>query len=161
MATSLTSGPANVRRTREELGSKHPKEHFYVALLGLSTFDAAGLHDRVEAGLSYSSLERLRRALDLPMSQLAELIRVPTRTLARRKETKRLEPDESDRLLRLSRIVGVALRLFEGDLSETRRWLLAPHSALGDETPLGMATTEIGAREVEHLIGRLEHGIPL
>lgn len=132
-----------------------------MALLGLSTFDAAGLHDRVESGLSFSALERLRSALDLPMSQIAELIRVPTRTLARRKEAKRLQPDESDRLLRITRIVGLALRLFEGELSETRRWLLAPHSALGDETPLGMATTEIGAREVEHLIGRLEHGIPL
>jgi putative toxin-antitoxin system antitoxin component (TIGR02293 family) len=95
------------------------------------------------------------------MSHLAELIRVPTRTLARRKEAKRLEPEESDRLLRLSRIVGLALRLFEGELSETRRWLMTPHSALGDETPLRMAATEIGAREVEHLIGRLEHGIPL
>jgi len=161
VATTATPSPANVRRTQQELGAKRPKEHFYAALLGLSTFDAAGLHDRVASGLSYSALERLRRAVDLPMSQLAELIRVPTRTLARRKESGRLEPEESDRLLRLSRIVGLTLRLFEGDLSETRRWLSAPHASLGDDAPLAMATTEVGAREVEHLIGRLEHGIPL
>jgi putative toxin-antitoxin system antitoxin component (TIGR02293 family) len=161
LAATATPNPANVRRAQQELYAKPPKEHFYAALLGLSTFDAAGLHDRVAAGLSYSALERLRKAVDLPMSQLAELIRVPTRTLARRKDRGRLEPEESDRLLRLSRIVGLALRLFEGDLSETRRWLSARQSALGDESPLAMATTEVGAREVEHLIGRLEHGIPV
>lgn len=158
---SAASGLAHVERVREELGSEQPREHFYAALLGLSTFDAAGLRDRVESGLSYSALEHLRTALDLPISELAELIRVPTRTLARRKDSKRLEPEESDRLLRVSRIVGLALRLFEGELAETRRWLLAPHSALGNATPLRMASTEIGAREVEHLIGRVEHGIAL
>jgi len=161
VATTATPSPANVRRTQQELDTKSPKEHFYAALLGLSTFDAAGLHDRVASGLSYNALERLRKAVDLPMSQLAELIRVPTRTLARRKDAGRLEPEESDRLLRLSRIVGLALRLFEGDLAETRRWLSATHPALGDEPPLAMATTEVGVREVEHLIGRVEHGIPL
>ena len=161
MTPTATAAPANVRRTQQEIRTRPTKEHFYAALLGLSTFDAAGLHDRVTSGLSYSALERLRKAVDLPLSQLAELIRVPTRTLARRKETGRLEPEESDRLLRLSRIVGLTLRLFEGDLSETRRWLSTSHPALANEAPLAMAKTEVGAREVEHLIGRLEHGIPL
>jgi uncharacterized protein (DUF2384 family) len=30
---------------------------------------------------------------------------------------------------------------------------------LGDVAPLEMAATETGAREVENLIGRLEHGV--
>ena len=159
--TTPSAAPANVQRLREHLGAERPHEHFYAALLGLTNFDAAALRDRVEAGFSYSALERVRKALDISTSQVAELIWVPARTLARRRKAKRLRPDESDRLLRLTRIVGLTLRLFEGDLTESRRWLLAPHPALGEESPLGMATTEIGAREVEHLIGRLEHGIPL
>jgi putative toxin-antitoxin system antitoxin component (TIGR02293 family) len=63
--------------------------------------------------------------------------------------------------VRLSRLVGLALELFEGDLGETRTWLTTPHAAFADQTPLDFATTEIGAREVENVIGRLEHGIPL
>jgi putative toxin-antitoxin system antitoxin component (TIGR02293 family) len=64
-------------------------------------------------------------------------------------------------LVRLSRIVGLAPMLFEGGLDEARAWLMAPHPALDNAVPLDFAVTEVGAREVENLIGRLEHGIPL
>ena len=160
---SATKSPslANVERLREHLGVEHPPEHFYVALLGLATFDAVKLHDRVEEGFSYTALERLRKALDVSTSKFCELIWIAPRTLARRKESGRLQPDESDRLLRLSRTFGLTLQLFEGELSEARSWLLTPHPALGNESPVKLATTEVGSREVEHLIGRLEHGIPL
>lgn len=161
MSVTATSAPASVEKLRKHLASDHPSEHFYVTLLGLSTFETAALHGRIEAGLSYQALERVRQALDISTKELADLIWISTRTLARRKESKRLEPDESDRLVRLARIVGLTLRLFEGDLVQARRWLLASNVALGDQVPVRMATTEVGAREVEHLIGRLEHGIPL
>jgi putative toxin-antitoxin system antitoxin component (TIGR02293 family) len=157
----MATGLANVERVRRSLATGSPPRHFYVGLLGLSTYEAAKLHDKVEEGLSFEALERLRRALDLPVSRFAELVRIPPRTLARRKEAGRLQPEESDRLLRLSRIVGLALMLFEGGLDEARAWLLTSHPALDNEVPLEFAGTEVGAREVENLIGRLEHGIPL
>lgn len=160
MTTGMT-GLAPVERYWREVEEKPGQEHSYVALLGLRTYDAVQLHSRLEGGLSYEALERLRRVLDLTTSRLSKLLRIPPRTLARRKEAKRLQPDESDRLLRLSRLVGLALRLFEGDLAATRSWLSTPQPALDDEVPLEFASTEVGAREVEHLIGRLEYGIPL
>jgi len=153
------SGP--VRRVRDHLANDPPPEHFYASLLGLRSYGALELRERVEEGLSYAALERVRETLGLPTTRFADLIRIPPRTLARRKETKRLEPDESDRLLRLARVVGLTLQLFEGDLPEARRWLSTPHAALAGEAPLDVATSDVGAREVEHLIGRLEHGIPL
>lgn len=70
-------------------------------------------HSRVREGLSFESFERLRAVLDLPASRAAELLQIPARTLNRRKEAKRFEPEESDRLVRLSRLVGLALQLFE------------------------------------------------
>ena len=160
-ATAHATDLSTVRRLREQLDESPRREHFYVTLLGLSTWDAAGLHERVEHGLSYAALERLRRVLDLPVARFAELIWISPRTVARRKEAGRLRPDESDRLLRMARVVGLALQLFEGDLEEARRWLLSPQPALGGETPVRLAKTEIGAREVEHLVGRVEQGIPL
>lgn len=112
-------------------------------------------------GLSYEAFDRLRAVLDLPAARVGEILQIPPRTLARRKDAKRLEPEESDRLLRLSRLIGLALQLFEGDLEDTRTWLTTSHGALAEQTPLEFATTEVGAREVENLIGRLEHGVPL
>lgn len=133
--------------------------HTYAALLGLRTFDSAGLRERIEAGLSYQSLERFQAKMALPTSELAELLRIRTRTLSRRKEEGKLQPDESDRLLRVSRLLGRALDLFEGDLGMARDWLSSPQHALGGATPLELARTDVGVREVEELIGRLEFGI--
>lgn len=158
--TSSRSGTAEMELISRRLALGSLPEHFYVLLLGIETCEPAELHDAVKEGLPYETLERLRRALGLPASRLGELIDVPARTLARRKESMRLEPDESDRLFRLARIVGLALQLFEGDLEEARAWLSRPQPALASVPPIEFTRTEVGAREVENLIGRLEHGIP-
>lgn len=155
------SGLANVERLKRSLASGTPPGHFYVTLLGLSVYELLDLHEKIEHGLPFAALERLRSALDLPLSRFAGLVKIPPRTLARRREAKRLQADESDRLVRLARIVGLAIQLFEGGLEEARGWLLSPHPALGNAVPLEFAANEVGAREVENLIGRLEHGIPL
>ena len=133
--------------------------HTYASLLGLRTYDTARLHQRVKEGLSFAALERLRRAMDLPAHTFAAVLHIPLRTLQRRKDEERLRPDESDRLVRLARLFGEALQLFEGDAASARAWLESPLAALGGTTPLDLAQTEPGAGEVETLIGRLEHGV--
>ena len=134
-------------------------EHAYAALLGLRTFEVSKLHARLREGLSYQSLERVRRILDISSAEISKLIGISARTLARRRETGRLAPDESDRLLRLARVIGQAVILFEGDLDETRQWLTRSQASLGGIPPIVFATTEVGTREVENLIGRIEQGI--
>lgn len=67
--------------------------------------------------------------------------------------------EESDRLVRASRIFGRALSLCEGDRDAAKHWLSEPQKALGGTVPLILARTEVGALEVERLIGRLEHGV--
>ena len=52
-----------------------------------------------------------------------------------------------------------ALDLFEGDSRAAERGLSSPKRALGGAVPAELAKTEAGAREVEALIGRLEHGV--
>jgi len=136
-----------------------PGKHAYVALLGLRSFDTRRLVKRLEDGLSFAAFERLRSGLDLSARELAELILISPRTLARRKEQGRLRPDESDRLVRVARIFGAAIDLFEGDAAAARMWLGTSNTALGGASPLEMVTSEVGAREVDGLIGRLEHGV--
>lgn len=133
--------------------------HAYVALLGLRDFDTPTLHKRVERGLAFTAVLRILRLMALPMQALAEILMIPPRTLQRRRAGGRLEPDESDRLVRLSRIYGKAIELFEGDNRAALTWLRSPLMALGGAAPLAMSKTEPGAQEVEHLISRLEHGV--
>ena len=136
-------------------GANHP----YVLLMGLDPVDTSRLVERIEAGLSYAELERLRGTVGLSREEMAELARIKPRTLDRRRREGRLHPDESDRLLRVSRIFGRAIALFENDPEAAREGLASSQRALGGGVPLEMTKTEIGAREVEDLIGRLEHGI--
>lgn len=132
----------------------------FALLLGLgSAASTSSVREHVLAGLPFAAFERLRESLELPPGELAELVQIAPRTLDRRRREGRLQPVESDRLVRAARVVADAIELFEGDREAARRWLERPSSALGGVTPLVMARTEIGAREVEQLIGRLEHGV--
>ena len=134
--------------------------HYYVALFGLRNYDAVSVVDHVRRGLTYAAFERFQRNAELSAATLSEVVGIPERTLARRKEAGRFAADETDRLVRTARIVGGAIELFEGDSASAARWLTSPIGALGGRTPLEFATTDVGAIEVESLIGRLTHGIP-
>src|SRR2546428_14131100 len=67
--------------------------HSYVVLLGLRTFDTGKLLKSVEEGLSFSAFERFQRNIELPVAVLTALVQIPLRTLTRRKEQGRLQPD--------------------------------------------------------------------
>jgi putative toxin-antitoxin system antitoxin component (TIGR02293 family) len=146
-------------RFRHYLRRGAPGPHTYVILLGLETFDPAALFRALEKGLSYRTFERFRRNTSLPFEVVIHLIDVPRRTMTRRKREGRFLPDESDRLLRASRLFGKTLQLFEGDRDAATEWLTTAQPALGGSVPLDLARTEVGAREVERLVDRLEQGV--
>lgn len=134
-------------------------QHEYLSLLGLRSFDTAALLKRLDEGISYAAFERLKRSLRVSSRELADAALITQRTLARRKRAGRLGPGESDRLVRVSRVFARAIELFEGDVDGARSWLMSPVLGLGGAVPFGMLKTEVGALEVERLIGRLEHGV--
>src|SRR5262249_12222985 len=129
------------------------------ASLGLKALAIDQLIDRVEEGLPFKALLAFEKTSGVPLSDIAAMLRIPPRTIARRRVTGRLAGDESERLLRLATIFEQAVRLFEGDVSAAREWLSTPKKALGNRTPFTYSRTELGAHEVEALIGRLEHGV--
>jgi putative toxin-antitoxin system antitoxin component (TIGR02293 family) len=129
------------------------------ASLGITAASTGELISQVERGLSFKSLRRLETHSGMPIAMIASIIAIPERTLARRKTAGRLTSEESERLLRLSTVFEKAVDLFEGDAASAVRWLTTPQKALGDHPPIAYARTELGAREVENLIGRLEHGV--
>lgn len=144
-ATVARRGPVRYRTRGASLG-----------LAGLSTDD---LIHAVHNGFSFKSLENFSSETGFAPAEVASLVGIPERTFARRKSTGRLSPDESERLLRISSIFEKAVGLFEGNVDETLEWLTQPKKALGDKVPLHYSRSELGAREVENLIGRLEHGV--
>jgi len=159
MDTGREEGP-DIEQFTLHLRKGRAEPYYFVTLVGLKSQDPIELKKQVEKGLSYTALVRFQRNVAISLRQVAELVSMSLRTLTRRKEQGRLQPEESDRLLRASRIFAQALQLFEGDAESARRWLTSPQVALGGERPFDMIKTDIGVREVESLIGRLEHGIP-
>lgn len=149
----------DVERFLKFVRSGGPGPHSYVVLLGLDTFDASELLRAVKKGLAYRTFERFRRNTSLSAESVMLLVNIPRRTLTRRKREGRFLPDESDRLLRASRLFAKALELFEGNADAASEWLASSQPALGGATPLELAKTEIGTIEIERLIGRLEHGV--
>jgi putative toxin-antitoxin system antitoxin component (TIGR02293 family) len=127
--------------------------------LGLRGDSTARTIQQLQKGFPFEALNRFHKQSGIPVGTLADLIQLPQRTLMRRKASGRLRPDESERLLRISNLFEQTLELFEGDTQRARRWLATPNKELDSASPLDFARTEIGAREVEDLIGRLEHGV--
>ena len=113
---------------------------------------------QIQKGLRFSELQTLQSTLDLPFEQLAAKLCISRSTLHRRKAAGRLSPDESDKVMRLSRLVDHAAKVF-GDVEKARAWLKFPQVGLGGAVPLDYAQTKVGAREVDDLLGRIDYGV--
>ena len=113
----------------------------------------------VRSGLPFSMLDEVAAAAGVGRLALARVMDLSPTTLARRRKAGVLTPEESDRLVRVARLIAKAHDLMLGDGAAARRWLRDPHALLEGESPLERACTEVGGREVEQLIGRLRHGI--
>ncbi len=113
----------------------------------------------VRAGLPFAVLERVQDVLDVPDDLLARALSISERTLARRKNQGRLQPNESDRLLVLAEIMRLATVALD-DSEEARAWLLAPHSLLGGESPLAHLDTAMGTEEVRTMLLHIEYSMP-
>ena len=129
------------------------------ASLGIAAAGTGELISQVERGFSFQSLRELESQSGVSISVIALIIGIPERTLARRRTAGRLTSEESGRLLRVSTVFEKAVELFDGDVTAAVQWLTTSHKALGHNLPLAYARSELGAREVENLIGRLEHGV--
>lgn len=127
--------------------------------LGFTTRDVVALMESVKVGLPFARLVHFARTSGLSLADLSKALDIPPRTLARRKVQGALNSEESERLVRLGRLFDQATELFEGDRAAALAWLRRPAKSLGNRTPLLWAKSEIGARAVEDLIGRLEFGV--
>jgi len=91
--------------------------------------------------------------------QVAERLSIPPRTLSRRLATKsRLTHEESDRTLRMAKVVALAREVL-GTEEKASRWMSTPNRALGGRRPFDQLDTELGVRSVEEVLQRIAYGM--
>ena len=158
---TMTKTAKQSRSTKIELRNAAAKSSSsaYLQSLGVEVGGTIDVIAKIQAGFPYKVLEGFGKSTSLPIAEIARLVSIPQRTLTRRKQAGRLHPDESERLFRVARVIEKAVQLFEGDREAAMRWFQTPQPALDGRKPIEFARTEVGGREVEDLIGRLEHGV--
>ncbi len=129
-------------------------------LLGKQANTVLDLADLIQQGLPTQSVFHLQKEMALRDDDYAPTLGVSIKWLGRYRNTPRqhMDANVSDRLYRIARIFALAEEVLE-DKEAANRWLHRPQSGLGERTPLELMKNEVGAREVEELLYRIEYGI--
>ncbi|MFH0729840.1 MAG: antitoxin Xre/MbcA/ParS toxin-binding domain-containing protein [Pseudomonadota bacterium] len=112
----------------------------------------------LKQGLSTDTFDQLRQRLNISDNALSKIVQIPKRTLDRRRTSGRLNTDESERIFRIAQVNDMAVEVF-GSQQKAESWLKKPARGLGGKIPLEYSDTNLGAREVINLLGRIEHGV--
>ena len=115
------------------------------------------LRSAIREGFPQRVVGSVMNSARLTLKELSATLDLSPRSLQRRRHQGRLARYESDRLYRLARIVAFA-KQYIGDEETAARWLRRPNRALGGNIPLELIDTELGARAVENVLGRIAFG---
>jgi putative toxin-antitoxin system antitoxin component (TIGR02293 family) len=138
-----------LRAVVEELGGEQT--------LGRALSSDRDMREAIRHGFPPAVVKELMRTSGLTLKELASALDLSPRSLQRRRRSGRLARYESDRLYRLARIVAIANE-YLGDHERAMRWLKRPNRALGGLAPVAAIDTELGARQVESILGRIAYG---
>ena len=128
-------------------------------VLGKTVKNPDDLAQLVRKGLPASSVKALGEKLALGNAVLSRKLGISQRTMTRRlSQRSRLTAAESDRTVRLARVYANAVEMI-GDDEKAVEWLRTPNRALRGERPLDQLDTDVGAREVEDILGRIAYGV--
>jgi putative toxin-antitoxin system antitoxin component (TIGR02293 family) len=140
------TGAADPRRAEFKL-----LEH----LLDARVQSGEDLAEIANARVDVAVIDRLS-ARGLKMDELSFII--PRRTLThRRQHQERLSTDESDKAIRLAKILAQATATF-GDSDKAMTWLRIGQARFGGKSALDMTSTEHGARLVEEALVQIDEG---
>lgn len=128
-------------------------------VLGKAVRNPDDLANIVRKGLPAKSITALAEKLHIGNNVLSRKLGIPQRTLTRRlSQSSPLTPAESDRTVRMARVYANAVEMI-GDREKAIQWLNTPNRALGGERPLDQIDTDLGARMVEDVLGRIAYGV--
>ena len=125
--------------------------------IGVSPNSALDMAEIAEKGLPTDSIAYLKEK-GLTFSEVSEIVISP-RTLKHRKARgEQLSVEETDRMLRVARIILLADQVF-GNHEKALTWLRQVDERINDRIPLSMLHTESGGRLVENLLWQIDEGV--
>jgi putative toxin-antitoxin system antitoxin component (TIGR02293 family) len=111
----------------------------------------------VEGQLAPTIIKRLI-SLGLRRSEIDAVI-IPLRTLQhRRSRREKLTVEESDRVLRVIRVLSLAESVY-GSRERALAWMRNPHARLDGRAPLSLLNTDTGSRIVEDILVQIDEGM--
>lgn len=128
-------------------------------IAGVPLAEQSMLIDAVKAGLPYRALIDLQAVFQVSRSELGQALLITPSTMSRRKAAGYLRRDESDRVVRLARVLDLATSMMDGNQQSAATWMRMPRAVLNGESPLMRSGTEVGVRDVEDLINRIQAGV--
>lgn len=140
------------------LGGFYMSTHFnsdsYIGIAPKSEFDLASL---VESGLPTASLSCLKEK-GLSFSEIAATVIAPRTLKHRNARGENLSDEETDRLVRVARILSLAEKVF-GNHAKALLWLRTADDRIGNRTPVSMLRTEAGGRLIEGMLWQIDDGV--
>ena len=124
----------------------------------LESLSKPALIGAVTRGLSADLAREFARTAQITLEELAALLHLTLRTLQRRLEEGRLGFRESERLWELAHLFSRSIEVLESNEGAVH-WFKSPLQVLRLATPLEYARTAVGIRELECILGRIEHGV--
>jgi putative toxin-antitoxin system antitoxin component (TIGR02293 family) len=111
-----------------------------------------------QTGVPLEALQAIQVALQLPVLEAYELVRLDRSQASRlRSEGRALNEFQSARALRAMALTALAVEVF-GTSEAAAQWLKRPHPLLNGETPLLFAVSEFGAAEIRNMLVAIRYG---
>ena len=139
-------------RTATILGGK--------AVLGVAINSDYDLEKLVVRGLPYKTVDRLIERI-YPDDRSRRWQIIPSSTYYRRRKAGHLTTEESSKVERIARVYGMMLDVWDGEGEEdsARCFMQTKHRLLDNRSPFQACSSELGARQVEDILGRIEYGV--
>lgn len=109
-------------------------------------------------GIPKLAVENLANILKIPMKDMASLLNLSYKTLARKRKTDVLNTVVSSLSIEIANTVAKGLSVFE-DEAKFNRWLRKENKALNGQKPFDVLNTPTGIKLVSQIIGRIEEGV--
>ncbi|MEJ2541690.1 MAG: DUF2384 domain-containing protein [Gemmatimonadota bacterium] len=130
---------------------------------GLGASGGAGLNvvrETVEKGLPSEAIAELQKELaNLRVPRPSEYVEVIASRATRARRTT-LTTEQGERFVRIAGVLARALEVW-GDEEDAADFLVSPHPLLDGDTPIDRARSELGARQVDDLLTKLDLGLPV
>ena len=132
--------------------------HTYLSnFIGTAPISDFSLTQLVETGLPLESVAQLRDS-GLTYAEVSDIVISPRTLKHRKSRNENLSTEETDRLIRVARTIGLAETIF-GTRDKALLWLRSPDDRLANRTPLSMLQTDSGGRLIESMLWQIDEGM--